>query len=149
MRNHLHNQGSPWMALAIAAMLGFSLVMLWQADASAACRAGDSAKVLWEGKWYPATVTGTKENSCCIHYDGFDRSWDECVGADRIKLAGKDGSTPDTEAYKKGDKVQAKWKGEWYPATVIAVKSGSYRIHYDNFGSSWDEWVSPDHLNIR
>ncbi len=42
-------------------------------------------KVLWGGRWWDAIVTEKKTDRTCIHYVGYDDSWDECVTADRIK----------------------------------------------------------------
>jgi len=52
--------------------------------------------------------------------------------------------------YAKGEKVQVSWKGSWYPATVLEVGKdanlGKYKIHYDGYDASWDEWVGPDRM---
>jgi len=53
--------------------------------ASAACIAGDAVNVLWKGKWYPATVLKASGEKCYIHYNGYDNSWDEWVGNNRIR----------------------------------------------------------------
>lgn len=42
-----------------------------------------------------------------------------------------------------GDAVKVEWKGSWWPARVIAVGKNSWKIHYDGYSSSWDEWVGP------
>ncbi|MFH1829846.1 MAG: Tudor-knot domain-containing protein [Pseudomonadota bacterium] len=41
------------------------------------------------------------------------------------------------------DAVMVEWKGSWWPAKVIAIGKGKapYKIHYDGYSSSWDEWV--------
>src|SRR5438128_8031011 len=44
-------------------------------------------------------------------------------------------------AWKPGDRVEVQWKGDWYQANVIEVKGNQYKIHYDGYDSSWDEWV--------
>jgi CHAT domain-containing protein/Tfp pilus assembly protein PilF len=43
--------------------------------------------------------------------------------------------------WKLGDRVEVEWKGDWYAAQVIEVNGRQYKIHYDGFSSSWDEWV--------
>ncbi len=49
--------------------------------------------------------------------------------------------------FQAGDKVQAQWKGEWYPATVLWVKkNGKIRIHYDNYDFKHDELAGPGRL---
>src|SRR2546425_12976556 len=44
-------------------------------------------------------------------------------------------------AWKPGDRVEVQWKGDWYQANVIEVKGNQYKIHYDGYDNSWDEWV--------
>jgi RNA binding activity-knot of a chromodomain. len=47
-----------------------------------------------------------------------------------------------------GDKAQVKWRGTWYPATVINAQGNKCYIHYDGYGNSWDEWVGPGRIQI-
>lgn len=47
--------------------------------------AGDSVKVKWKGKWYPAKVLKVNNGKYLIHYEGFESSWDEWVGPGRMK----------------------------------------------------------------
>ena len=44
-----------------------------------------NVKVEWKGKWYDAVVLRKEGELFCIHYVGFDDSWDECVEASRVK----------------------------------------------------------------
>ncbi|MCI4624819.1 MAG: hypothetical protein L3V56_02545 [Candidatus Magnetoovum sp. WYHC-5] len=46
---------------------------------------GESVLVKWKGHWYNAHVVKAKKNKFFIHYEGYDNSWDEWVGPDRIK----------------------------------------------------------------
>lgn len=103
-----------------------------------ACSSGDKAEVLWKGSWYPAHVLKGKGAECYIHYDGYGSNWDEWVGPDRIKVA--------SARFYEGDAVQVKWKGSWWPAHVLKAKGGLWKIHYDGYDSSWDEWVGPDRI---
>jgi CHAT domain-containing protein/Tfp pilus assembly protein PilF len=50
-------------------------------------------------------------------------------------------------AWKAGDRVEVEWKGDWYQAQIIEVNASQYKIHYDAYASSWDEWV--DNSRIR
>src|SRR2546426_76170 len=50
-------------------------------------------------------------------------------------------------AWKPGDRVEVQWKGDWYQAELIEVKGNQYKVHYDGYASSWDEWV--DNSRIR
>lgn len=47
--------------------------------------AGDKVSVEWKGQWYAATVVKSENGRFFIHYDGWEASWDEWVGSDRIK----------------------------------------------------------------
>jgi hypothetical protein len=42
--------------------------------------------------------------------------------------------------------VQVQWRRRWYPATVIEVRLGVHRVHYDGYPDTWDEWVPLDRL---
>lgn len=117
---------------------------------------GDKVQVLWQSKWYPATVKSIQSNTACIHYDGYASSWDECVTSDRIKF--NDGSTgslaatiqPTTSSrFVAGEKVSVLWQGSWYAATVMSTNGSQTCIHYDGYASSWDECVSPDRIKKK
>jgi len=45
--------------------------------------------VEWKGSWYPATVVKKENERWYIHYVGYEKSWDEWVGKDRIKFPEK------------------------------------------------------------
>ncbi len=99
----------------------------------------DKVKVEWKGGWYPAKILKVENNKYYVHYDGYASSWDEWVTDSRIKKS----SAP---AYSVGESVQVKWKGSWYPATVLKAGDGKYYIHYAGYGSNWDEWVGPGRI---
>lgn len=94
-------------------------------------RAGEVVDVEWKGKWYEGKILEAKEGRYKIHYVGWDKKWDEWVGADRLRTR-----------LAVGAKVQVKWKGRWYPAVILEVKDAKYKIHYEGYESSWDEWVT-------
>jgi len=54
-------------------------------------------------------------------------------------------------AYKVGDTVMIEWKGSWYPGSIIQVREGGspYKIHYDGYSNSWDEWVTVARLKNK
>jgi hypothetical protein len=50
-------------------------------------------------------------------------------------------------SYKVGDRVEVEWKGNGFPSTITqVVGNNSYRIHYDNYSSKWDEVVGPSRI---
>lgn len=48
-------------------------------------RLGDAVLVWWKTQWYNATVIQLAGSQVKIHYDGYDNSWDEWVGSNRIR----------------------------------------------------------------
>ena len=132
--------------MVIAVMIFVGATMIGVAHAKI-CSVGDSAQVLWKGKWYSAHVMKAKGDQCYIHYDGYSTSWDEWVGADRIRIAGlKPKVSSGPSSYPVGTAVQVNWKNKWWPAHVIAVGKNSWKIHYDGYSNSWDEWVGPSRI---
>lgn len=123
-----------------------SFLLAAAVHAQPVCSVGDSGKVLWKGTWYPATVKKVNEDQsrCYIHYTGYGNNWDEWVGGDRFR---KEGGA--AAAFKPGDAVEVKWKGNWYAASVLKVGDNKYKIHYDQYDNSWDEWVGPDRIRAR
>jgi hypothetical protein len=133
-------------------LLLLSLALAGQAFAE--CKQGDKADVLWQGSWYPATVLHGNGDRCFIHYDGYESSWDEWVGPDRIKLKGAKRATtkappPPPGRYQEGDPVQVLWKGAWYDAHILKSKGAQSFIHYDGYDNSWDEWVGPERIRPK
>ncbi len=124
------------LAASLAALFSFSGTSL----AAVVCYVGEKAEVEWKGKWYNAKVLKTSDDKskCFVQYDGYGPEWNEWVGEDRIKVT-----------YKVGDKLQVKWKGNWYPANVLEVKGGKYKIRYDGYDSSWDEWIDLDRIKPK
>lgn len=146
--------------------------------ALAGCRranqVGDHVLVSWRGGDYPAVIVGIDGPAKFhIHYDGFGDDWDEVVPASRIK--GRLSSQPapvSTEAapskarikasasssaapappsvYHQGDHVRVEWHGSIYPATVMNVLGDDrYRVHYEGYGSEWDEDVPLSRIQRR
>jgi hypothetical protein len=55
------------------------------APKKAAYAAGAKVAVLWQGKWWPASVLSVKADKYLIHYDGWSSTWDEWVTTARMK----------------------------------------------------------------
>ncbi len=47
--------------------------------------AGEQVKVEWKGEWWDALILDVMGQKYLIHYVGFDSSWDEWVGLERIQ----------------------------------------------------------------
>lgn len=121
------------------------------AYAAPVCSVGNNAEVLWKNKWYGATVTRVNETQtkCFIHYKGYGTEWDEWVGADRIRIIGGGNAAPPAASWSVGDSVAVLWQNKWYGASIIERKQGLYKVHYDGYASSWDEWVESNRIRSR
>ena len=53
-----------------------------------------------------------------------------------------------SQTYKKGDKVEIEYSGTWYPGSILETKDSQYKIHYDAYDNSWDEWVPVSRLRV-
>jgi CHAT domain-containing protein len=42
-------------------------------------------EVLWTGRWWSAKLERIQGERYCISYEGYERSWDECVTSERIR----------------------------------------------------------------
>jgi hypothetical protein len=51
--------------------------------------------------------------------------------------------------YDVGQTVDVYWGSRWWPGRVLNRDGSRYRITYDGWSSSWDEWVGPDRLRKR
>ncbi len=102
------------------------------------CTQGQKAEAKWKGKWYPVKVLDISGQKCYITYEGYDSSWNEWIGSGRFRAS-----------FSTGSSVNVRWKGKWYPARILQVSGNSYKITYDGYDSSWDEWVEPARVSRR
>lgn len=133
-------------------------------------RVGDYVWVQWEGRDYPAYVVEVDGAARLrVHFEGYDERWDKEVTLDEVKgriegtvkhppppdkVARAMGLRPRPSAsagavspYKVGERVRVRWRGSVYNATVQAVLAADrFLIHYDGYGSEWDETVSIDRI---
>jgi hypothetical protein len=149
---------------ALKTWVAISLILL--ASCRRAHKVGDHVLVTWRGGDYPAVIVGIDGPSRFrVHYDGFSEDWDELVPATRIlgRLSTVPGAAPaglpssktrstptasgsaaplPPSVYRLGDRVRVEWHGSIYPATIVSVMGDDrYRVHYESYGSEWDEDV--------
>ncbi|HEX7671393.1 MAG TPA: Tudor-knot domain-containing protein [Polyangiaceae bacterium] len=133
-------------------------------------RIGEYVWVEWDGRAYPAYVIDQKSRARLrVHYDGYDTRWDEDVTPDRVKgriegtavappppekVARAMGLLPEPSAsagvpsvFNVGDRVRVRWRGSVYSAAIVS-RSGPSKVlvHYDGYGSEWDEVVPEDRI---
>ncbi len=126
----------------LTGLLVVMMAMAFAAPAMAA-KAGDTGKAEWKGQMYDVVVKQVKGDQCFIHWTGYGKGWDEWKACIEITSSGAaPADNAGAASYTVGNPVQVSWKGSWYPAHVIAVNKGSYKIHYDGYDASWDEWIT-------
>ena len=95
-----------------------------------------------DGKTYTGIVKEISNNQYKIKYDGVDfEAW---LKRDQFKLLDNSSSK-----YSVGSKVEILWSGSWYKGEILEVNNGKYKIHYDGYGSNWDEWVTSERLKTQ
>ncbi|HTJ85611.1 MAG TPA: Tudor-knot domain-containing protein [Polyangiaceae bacterium] len=156
---------SPFIALK-PALLGAVLFALVATGCGQSYRVGDEVMVEWEGKEYPAVILAVNgPTKYKVHYDGYDDAWDEEVQKSRIKGPRTgDEPKPDPPAkvkqkaleaaqsntYRVGDQVRVEWRGKFYPAQIVdVVGKEKYRVHFDGYGTEFDENVGLSRVQAR
>ncbi|AOS44725.1 Agenet domain protein [Lacunisphaera limnophila] len=133
----------------LGAFLGL-VVMLAAAD----FKVGDPIEALSYGIWSKGKVIEVGDGKWKVTYDGYSASWDEWVGPDKIRAVGEvvAAAVPKPVGpavpgqWRAGDRVEGLSYGAWYPATVLEVGGGKWKVHYDGYGSSSDEWLPAEKL---
>ena len=114
-----------------ARLIGAILVFAASTSALAElCVVGKKTEVLWKGSWYKASIVEAGRDKCFITYAGYDSSYDEWVGPERLK-------------------IKVLWKGDWYPSRVVRREGANYLISYDGYQSSDDEIVPVSRIQVR
>ncbi|HVS40543.1 MAG TPA: agenet domain-containing protein [Gemmataceae bacterium] len=102
--------------------------------------ADDRVEVEWHDEWWHAHILAVKDGKTLIRYGGYGPEWNEWVGPDRIRAY-----KPPPE-FAAGVAVQVEWGGKWWPAKVLEGRLGLHKVHYDDYGDEWDEWVGPKRI---
>ncbi len=105
-------------------------------------KTGDRIEALSYGSWYPSTIVESAADKWKVHYDGYTESSDEWVPTEKLRRLR-------TASWKTGDLVEALSYSTWYPAQIIEVEASRWKVHYDNYGSSSDEWLNVDRIRAR
>jgi len=100
---------------------------------------GERVEVSWQRRWFAGRVVERGAEGVRAHYIGYPPSQDEDVPPSRVRA-------PRRETLSVGSRVRVQWRRRWYPATVIEVRLGVHRVHYDGYADTWDEWVPLDRL---
>ena len=55
----------------------------------------------------------------------------------------------DGASWKPREEVEVEWHGSWWPAVVLEQRGNRWLVHYEGYGSDWDEVVGPDRIRER
>lgn len=98
--------------------------------------ASSLASELSTGNWtFTEGVHAARSGHALAH----DDAW---VPPDRIREAVR-------SRYPVGARVEVRWEGEWYPATVRAVELGVHEIRSERYDDGDDEWVATERMRRR
>lgn len=115
---------------------GFDRQMaLARAPALESPRVGERDQLQWHGEWWPVRVIRENGGKLKVHYIGYGVADDLWVTPGKLRPI-------KPMQYAVGKEIEVLWKKKWYPATVLKVQDGIHLIHYTDYDSSWDEWVS-------
>lgn len=108
-------------------------------------KTGNTVEANWNGAWYKAVILEVRGDSYKIRYDGYGAEWDEWVKAPKLRASKEQVISNVGAGYTVGEKVEV-WNVTWYPATVLEIKGGSYKIHYYDWVGYKDEWIGNDRI---
>ncbi len=129
-------------------------------------RVGDEVMVEWDGKDYPAVILSAEgATKFKVHFEGYDDAWDESIPKARIKgfrvgnepipeppakVRQKAMEAAQTNTYRVGDHVRVEWKDKLYTAQIVdVVGKERYKVHYEGYGSEWDEIVGLNRIQPK
>lgn len=107
--------------------------------AVSAQKVNDAVEIESNGSWYPGKILKVDGERYFITYDGWEESWNEWVGKDRLRGFKTESAPAPLTKFKVGDKVEVEYGMVPEPATVIEVGENKYHIQYDKkvFGTKW------------
>jgi hypothetical protein len=131
-------------------------------DPKAVYAKGQAVDIHWGSSWWPGTVVEVDGAKYRAHYEGYGSGSDEWVFADRLRprsvadapIAPRD-AAPEADGgdpnatYAVGEPVEIHWGSRWWPGSIKKTDGKRYRIAYDGYAESWDEWVTAERLRPR
>ena len=131
-------------------------------DPKALYSKGQDVDIHWGSSWWPGSVIEVDGTKYRAHYEGYGTGSDEWVLADRLRpRVAEDAAAESTDAatepdagdpnatYAVGDAVDIYWGSAWWPGSIKKKDGSRYRITYQGYAESWDEWVTAARLRPR
>ena len=123
-----------------------AIALVIAAAPAQACPTGKPVEIEWNGGQYAGMVLDGPDGqgNCLVSYDGYDASWNEWVGRDRMSLPAPPVSCP------VGAALEIEWNGAYWAGSVLQGPNaeGQCYVSYDGYDASWDEWVAPSRLRM-
>lgn len=100
---------------------------------------GQPYEVVWQKRWYPATLTQSVEDYFYFaHFENEAGEDDEWITPERARSPRQQGMGPeyrapvDARPPVSGDWVAAQWHKSWFRAQITGLVNGTYAVHYDD-----------------
>lgn len=143
--------------------VGTTATALGPGDPKAVYSKGQDIDIHWGSTWWPGSVIEVDGATYRAHYEGYGSGSDEWVTADRLRpratgVADADerpDAAPEADAgdpnatYAVGDAVDIRWGSAWWPGSIKKTDGERYRIAYEGYSETWDEWVTATRLRPR
>lgn len=113
---------------------------------------GAQIDVLYQGRRFLGVVKKVDGWMHLVTYPGWDASWDEWVGPERIAGAHEEtpaGGAAEAEPALAAGQVRVEWHDSWYVAEVTGKKGALTCVHYVGWGPEWDECVPATRLRAK
>lgn len=92
-----------------------------------------------KNQWRPARVVKTANGAYTCQFYNYSIKADLQHASDAMRPI-------HFPVYKKGQKVDVSWEGQYYPAQIMDVNDAFMYIHYTGYDNSYDEWVMYDRI---
>lgn len=60
-----------------------------------------------------------------------------------------EGPVESAASWQARDEVEVEWQGAWFPAVVVEKRGTRWLIHYEGYGTDWDELVGVERIRER
>ncbi len=115
--------------------------VLFCASTARAQQVNDAVEIDFKGVWYAGKVLKVEADKYFITYDGWNESWNEWVGKERLRAITAAASPPPpppaASKYNVGDRVEIQFGFNTANATVMSIGEGKYELKVDGMDTIW------------
>lgn len=109
-----------------------------------------------DNKWYKATVLEITGDKYKVRFDGSTASGERWLKRNEFRTVAKAApvvqpAKPETTTaagFTVGSAVEIFYGTSWYKGTVLEVKGDQYKVHYDGWSNTFDEWLRSNRLRV-